>query len=80
MRRIIMALASAPTPFNGRSDSGPFNTATTPAHPAGLNQMSDAVAHAVITTADSPAVAAMAAAGSAIVQPHDCQQAGRLAA
>jgi len=42
--------------------------------------MSDAVAHAVITTADSPAVAAMAATRHAIVQPHEHQQAGRLAA
>jgi hypothetical protein len=41
--------------------------------------MSDKVAHAVITTADSTAVAAMAA-GHAIVQPHEHQQAGRLAA
>jgi len=42
--------------------------------------MSDAVAHAVITIADSPAATAMAAAGHAIVQPHEDQQAGRLAA
>jgi len=51
MRRTITALASAPTPFDGRSDCGPFITVTLPAHPAGLNQMSDAIAHAVITTA-----------------------------
>ncbi len=29
-------LASAPTPFNGRSDYGPFITATSPAHPGGI--------------------------------------------
>jgi Zn-dependent M28 family amino/carboxypeptidase len=29
-------LASAPTPFNGRSDYGPFITATSPAHPNGI--------------------------------------------
>jgi hypothetical protein len=42
--------------------------------------MPDAVAHSVITTADSPAAAAMAAAGHAIVQPHEDQQAIRLVA
>jgi hypothetical protein len=42
--------------------------------------MSDAVAHAVITTADSPTAAAVAAAGHAIEQPHEYQQAGRLTA
>jgi hypothetical protein len=47
---------------------------------AGLNQLADAVAHSVITIADSPAAAAMAAAGHAIVQAHEDQQAGRLAA
>jgi Zn-dependent M28 family amino/carboxypeptidase len=29
-------LASDPTPFNGRSDYGPFITTTSPAHPAGI--------------------------------------------
>jgi Zn-dependent M28 family amino/carboxypeptidase len=29
-------LVSAPTPFNGRSDYGPFITTTSPAHPAGI--------------------------------------------
>ena len=47
---------------------------------AGLTQMSDAVAHAVITSADSPAVAAMAVAGHAIVQQHEYQRAGMIAA
>jgi hypothetical protein len=42
--------------------------------------MSAAVAHAVITTADSPAVAAMAVAGHAMVRQHQYQQAGMLAA
>jgi Zn-dependent M28 family amino/carboxypeptidase len=96
-------LASEPTPFNGRSDYGPFITTTSPAHPngipagglftgaegiktaaqaavyggtagvaydpcyhqacdtyannsdTGLDQMSDAAAHAVITFANSTA-------------------------
>ena len=43
---------------------------------AGLTQMSDAVAHAVITSADSPAVAAMAVACHADVQQHEYQRAG----
>jgi Zn-dependent M28 family amino/carboxypeptidase len=30
------SLASDPTPFNGRSDYGPFITTTSPAHPAGI--------------------------------------------
>jgi hypothetical protein len=34
----------------------------------------------VVTTAYRPVVAAMAAAGCAIVQPHDHQRASRLAA
>ena len=121
-------LASAPTPFNGRSDYGPFITTTSPAHPGGipagglftgaegiktaaeagvyggtaavaydhcyhqacdtydnvsltgLDQMSDAVAHAVITTADSPRpAAATAGAGRAITPPRNDQQ-SRLAA
>jgi hypothetical protein len=42
--------------------------------------MADAAAHSVITTADSPTTAAIAAAGHTIVHPHGDQQAGRLAA
>jgi Zn-dependent M28 family amino/carboxypeptidase len=123
-------LASAPTPFNGRSDYGPFITATSPAHPSGipagglfsgaegiktaeeaatyggtagvaydpcyhqacdtfdnvsltgLDQMSDAEAHAIITLADSPrrAAATARAAARATAQPRNYQEEGRLAA
>jgi Zn-dependent M28 family amino/carboxypeptidase len=109
-------LASEPTPFNGRSDYGPFITTTSPAHPngipagglftgaegiktaaqaavyggtagiaydpcyhqacdtyannsdTGLDQMSDAAAHAVITFANSTAGvrAAPATAGAKV--------------
>jgi len=123
-------LASAPTPFNGRSDYGPFITTTSPAHPngipagglftgaegiktaeeaaiyggtagvaydhcyhqacdtydnvslTGLDQMSDAEAHAIITLADSPRPATTATAGAkrATIQPINYEAAGRLAA
>jgi hypothetical protein len=35
-RLLHQGLASDPTPFNGRSDYGPFITATSPAHPGGI--------------------------------------------
>ena len=123
-------LASEPTPFNGRSDYGPFITTTSPAHPngipagglftgaegiktaaqaavyggtagiaydpcyhqacdtfannsdTGLDQMSDAAAHAVITFANSarPAVPAAAAARPSTIKPFNNEAAGRLAA
>jgi Zn-dependent M28 family amino/carboxypeptidase len=123
-------LASAPTPFNGRSDYGPFITTTSPAYPngipagglftgaegiktaqeaaiyggtpgvaydhcyhqacdtydnvnlTGLDQMSDAEAHAIITLANSPRPAATATAGAkrATAQPRNYQEQGRLAA
>jgi Zn-dependent M28 family amino/carboxypeptidase len=121
-------LASDPTPFNGRSDYGPFITTTSPAHPngipagglftgaegvktaeqaavyggtagvaydpcyhqacdtfannsdTGLDQMSDAAAHGVITWANSPRpAAATAGAGRATVRPQT-RQGDRLAA
>jgi Zn-dependent M28 family amino/carboxypeptidase len=124
-------LESEPTPFNGRSDYGPFITATSPAHPngipagglftgaegiktvaqaavyggtagvaydpcyhqacdtyannsdTGLDQMSDAAAHAVITFANSTAGvrAAPAAAGATVstLKPQG-HEAARLAA
>jgi Peptidase family M28 len=115
-------LASEPTPFNGRSDYGPFITTTSPAHPngipagglftgaegiktaaqastyggtagiaydpcyhqacdtyannsdTGLDQMSDAAAHAVITFANSTAgVRAAPATAGAKVSIHKLQ-------
>jgi Peptidase family M28 len=124
-------LASEPTPFNGRSDYGPFITTTSPAHPngipagglftgaegiktaaqaaiyvgtagvaydpcyhqapdtyannsdTGLDQMSDAAAHAVITFANSTAgVRAAPATAGAKVSIHKLQghEDGRLTA
>jgi Zn-dependent M28 family amino/carboxypeptidase len=124
-------LASDPTPFNGRSDYGPFITTTSPAHPngipagglftgaegiktaaqaavyggtagiaydpcyhqacdtfannsdTGLDQMSDATAHAVITFANSTAgvrtAPATAGARVATIKPINHED-GRLAA
>jgi len=125
-------LASAPTPFNGRSDYGPFITTTSPAHPSGipagglftgaegiktaaqaavyggtagvaydpcyhqacdtyannsntgLDQMSDAAAHAVITFANSTAGvrAQPATAGAKVstLKPYNQEAEGRPAA